>query len=124
MQGRAKPNPVSRFICFCFSQIVDSFPNFINKRVNNHVLRPRSQLYSFYKRVPPGSSLQHGDVVAQSHSFFFPSPHYQMICGVTWATWITKRGDKSSNASDPSERVVIHVLTRGCIFLIYFHCWL
>ena len=47
-----------------------SFPNFINKGVNNHVLRPRSRLYNFYKRVSPGSSLQHGDVVAQFHNFF------------------------------------------------------
>ena len=47
-----------------------SFPNFINKGVNNHVLRPCSQLYNFYKTVSPGSSLQHGDVVAQFHNFF------------------------------------------------------
>ena len=47
------------------------------------------------RRVPPGSSLQHGDVSAQFHNFF------PLLLIINLATWVTKRGLRQNNQMHP-----------------------
>ena len=114
VQGRAKPNPVFTYNLFPISHIKGS---------TTMSFRPAHTCIASIREYPLG--LAFSLVMSQlSFIIFFPSPHYQMTFGVNWTTWIAKGETKSSDASDPSERVVIHVLTRGCIVEIYFYYWL